>query len=149
MPACHLPTQEQSSGEPQAAQPLRGDGTRAGAAGSTRTRVRVYTLMHVYVHARAHTPYLSSLKSLRRISSAFCRNCCMVLPFFICRAGPRASIRDTKAWEGEDGEGPSRRQRLAGPCQGPWSPHYPYKALFPAPPRIPRGHPHEGAGFQS
>lgn len=45
---------------------------------------------HTHPPAR---PHLSSLKSLRRISSAFCRNCCIVLPFFICTGGQQEACR--------------------------------------------------------
>lgn len=42
--------------------------------------------MHSKGTHSAYCAYLSSLKSFRKISSAFCRNCCIVLPFFICRS---------------------------------------------------------------
>lgn len=46
-------------------------------------------------------PDLSSLKSLRRISSAFCRNCCIVLPFFICTS---ARVPGSGKVSGEEGD---------------------------------------------
>ena len=54
----------------------------------THAHTCLHWLMRMYTHA--HTPYLSSLKSLRKISSAFCRNCCIVLPFFIYMSRPQS-----------------------------------------------------------